>query len=380
MPRRTVFIPYSPQRIVNRHRRPDHWFWTRYSAYPYLGCQHGCEFCYCRERKYAPYSDVDDFAHVIKVKQNAPDLLRRELARLPADVVFTGDYQPAERLYTLSRQMLAVCRDLGFPVFVLERSPLVTRDLDLLQDIQARAAAIVGFSLITTPDSPNAARVRQLERLTPAPARRFQAMQQVSRAGLVAGACFMPVLPGLCDDPATIDNVVRWTAEHGGQFVLCGGLTLADQQHTYFFDVLQSRFPDLLPLYQRLYPPGSYAAAGWPALQVARQVRAACQRYGLRDRIPRPIIAGEKRALNKRVAEALADKCYTLELEAAPPARVWAYRKAAWAVEALDQELGLFYRRLGLRGLAALPDLGPELAPEVAALIQAHLPTERTLV
>jgi DNA repair photolyase len=371
--RRTTFVPYAPRRIVNQHRRPDHWFWSRYSAYPYIGCQHGCEFCYCRERKYAPYDDVHDFAHVIKIKENAPNLLRRELSRLPADVVFTGDYQPAERLYTLSRQMLEVCLDLGFPVFVLERSPLVTRDLDVLQAIQARSAAVVGFSLITTPDSPNAGRVRQLERLTPAPARRFQAMEQVARAGLLTGTCFMPILPGLCDDTATIANVVRWTADHGGQFVLCGGLTLADQQQTYFFEVLQARFPDLLPQYQRLYPPGSYGPAGWPRLEVARQVRAACQRHGLSDRMPRPVIPGEKRALNKRVAEALANRCYTLELEEAPAAQVWAYRKAAWAVEALEQNLGLFYTRLGLRGLAGLPDVGPRLAAEVEALIQERM-------
>ena len=369
MARRTMFVPYQPKRIVNQHHRPDHWFWARYSAYPYIGCQHGCEFCYCRERKYAPYDDVDDFAHVIKVKENAPALLRRELSRLPRDVVFTGDYQPAERVYGLSRQMLEVCHDLGFPVFVLERSPLVTRDLDLLQAIQSRAAAVVGFSLIATPDSPNAARVRQLERLTPAPEKRFKAMEQVARAGLVTGACFMPILPGLCDDPATVANVVRWTADHGGRFVLCGGLTLADQQHTYFLDVLQTRFADLVPLYQKLYPPGSYGPAGWQWPEIARQVKAHCLRHGIRDRMPRPIIPGEKRALNKRVAEALANQTYDLELEEAPSARVWAHRKAAWAVEALEQDLGLFYASFGARGLAGLPDVGPQLAPEVERLI-----------
>ena len=75
MSRRTTFIPYSPKRLLNKSKRPDHWFWTRYSAYPYIGCQHGCEFCYCRERKYAPYEDAADFAYVIKVKENAPQLL-----------------------------------------------------------------------------------------------------------------------------------------------------------------------------------------------------------------------------------------------------------------------------------------------------------------
>ena len=48
------FVPYQPKTILNKGKRADHWFWTRYSAYPYMGCQHGCEFCYCREHKYCP--------------------------------------------------------------------------------------------------------------------------------------------------------------------------------------------------------------------------------------------------------------------------------------------------------------------------------------
>ena len=84
MGRRATFTPYRPKTILNKHKRADHWFWTRYSAYPYIGCQHGCEFCYCREEKYYPYTDVHDFAYVIKVKENAPELLRRALSRATA--------------------------------------------------------------------------------------------------------------------------------------------------------------------------------------------------------------------------------------------------------------------------------------------------------
>ena len=86
MSRRTVFITYQPKTILNKSKRADHWFWTRYSAYPYIGCQHGCEFCYCRERKYSPYDDPLDFAYRIKVKENAADLLRKATTYLPADI------------------------------------------------------------------------------------------------------------------------------------------------------------------------------------------------------------------------------------------------------------------------------------------------------
>ena len=97
----------------------------------------GCvrQYCYLRERKYCPFDDLNDFGYVIKVKENAPELLRKALSRLPVDVVCTGDYQPAERKFEVSRRMLEVCLELGFPVSVLERSPLVLRDLDLLKEI-----------------------------------------------------------------------------------------------------------------------------------------------------------------------------------------------------------------------------------------------------
>jgi len=372
MSRRTAFVPYAPKSILNKARRADHWFWTRYSAYPYIGCQHGCAFCYCRERKYAPYEDSEDFAHLIKVKQNAPDLLRRALSRVPVDLVFTGDYQPAERKFQISRRMLEACLELGFPVFVLERSPLVLRDLDLLQDINRRAPSVVAFSILTTPDAPSYAQVRQVERLAPPPEKRFAAMAEFAEADLLTGTCLMPVLPGISDDDATLESVVKWTAEHGGRFVLAGTLTLADQQKAYYLEALAGRFPHLLASYRALYPEARYAPKGDVSRRLARRVRELCMQYGLSDRIPRPIIPGDKHALNRRIAERLANQAYSLEIDAGPTNRVWTYRKAAWAIEEMDQDIGLVYRTMGLRGLQAIPGVGATLSSGVGALVTEY--------
>lgn len=377
MSRRLVFVPYRPKTVLNRHKRADHWFWARYTAYPYIGCQHGCEFCYCREQKYSPYDDPLDFAYVVKVKENAPELLRAALRRCPVDLVFTGDYQPAERKFELSRRMLEVCRDLGFPVFVLERSPLVTRDLPLLAEINARTPSVVAFSIITTPDSPEYARVRQMEHLAPPPEKRFAAMETFARAGFLTGICFMPILPVLCDSGANLENVVRWTAAHGGQFVLASSLTLADQQKNYFFNLLGERFPDLLDPYRRLYPPGSYGPGNYSWNAVALRIRELCQKYGISDRIPRPVIPGDKRARNKRVVEMLANQVYEMEITGQPQPRIWAYRKAAWAVEDLEQDIGLVYRIMGLKGLQSIPDIGPGMAKTVADCLAALEPAGR---
>jgi DNA repair photolyase len=370
MARRVEFVSYRPKTILNKHKRPDHWFWTRYTAYPYKGCQHRCFFCYCRERRYCPFEDLNDFGYVIQVKENASDLLRRALSRVPVDVVGTGDYQPAERKFGFSRQMLEVCLELGFSVSVLERSPLVLRDLDLLQAINERARAVMMWSIIYTPDSAHRDRLRQMEQLAAPPEKRFAAMEQFARAGILTGTCMMPVLPDLCDTDENLEAVVRWTAEHGGQFVLAGGLTMADQQRDYFLGVLDERFPDLAERYRALYPGGQYGPTHSDWRPVALRLKELCAQYGISDRMPRPIIPGDKRTLNKRVVEALANELYYMELNGEPSRRVWAYRKAAWAIEDTPQDLGLIYRQMGVKGLEGIENVGPKLAQVVEALIR----------
>jgi DNA repair photolyase len=370
MNRRATFVPYRPKTILNKAKRADHWFWTRYSAYPYIGCQHGCEFCYCRERKYCPHDNLHDFAYVIKVKENAPELLRRALSRLPVDLVFTGDYQPAERKFQISRKMLEVCYELGFPVFVLERNPGVLRDLDLLVSINQRAPSVVPFSIISTPDSPQYERVCQFEHLAPPAEKRFAAMEKIAAAGILTGTVFMPILPGVCDDEVNLEAVVRWTANHGGKFVLASTLTLADQQRDYMLGVLRERFPNLLELYEKLYPLGSYNPVGWPWHRIMLRLRELCEKYGIRDRIPRPIIPGDKHGLNKRIVERLAEQVYTLEITHAPEYKVWAYRKAAWAIEDLEQDIALVYQTMGSKGLQSIENVGPKMASTVEKMIK----------
>jgi hypothetical protein len=267
--------------------------------------------------------------------------------------------------------MLEVCLDLGFPVFVLERSPLVERDLDVLQSIHEKARAVVAFSVIATPESPGYDRVHQLERLSPPAEKRFRAMERLAAAGIPTGTCFMPILPGLCDDEANLEAVVRWTADHGGSFVLAGGLTLADQQRSYFLGVLEERFSDLVGEYERLYPSGGHAAAGYDHRRLGRRVREICERHGLADRIPRPIIPGDKRAGNKRIVEELAKRLYVMDLDGEASHRVWAHRKAAWAIEDLEQEVGLVYRTMGLRGLESIEGIGRSMARVVEGLLPA---------
>jgi len=293
------------------------------------------------------------------------------LNRVPVDLIFIGDYQPVERKYKISRKMLEVCRDLGFPVFVLERSPLVLRDLDIIQSINAIAPSAVAFSIISTSTSPNYEKVHWLEHLAPPAPERFGIIEKFAATGILTGTCMMPILPGLCDDKNNLEAIIRSTADHGGKFVLASGLTLVDQQRNYFFNVLNDRFPDLLAFYQNLYPPGSYAPSGGQWRKIGLQIRELCDKYGIDDRLPRPIIPGDKHALNKRIVEKLADELYDMDINNKPNYQVWAYRKAAWAIEDLEQDIGLIYRTMGLKGLQSIPNLGASISRIVDKWIKA---------
>jgi len=85
--------------------------------------------------------------------------------------------------------------------------------------------------------------------------------------------------------------------------------------------------------------------------------------------MPRPIIHGDKRTVNKRIVEALANQAYAMELINAPGYRIWAYRKAAWAIEDLEQDICLVYQQTGIRGLESIPNIGQSMAKIVAGMI-----------
>ena len=364
------FAPYQPERILNVHRHVDGgWFWTKYSAHPYVGCQEGCVYCYWRDEKYnmlardpAASHLPDPFSQYIKVKRNAPVLLRKELSRAQKDVIMVGDYQPVEGRYGLSREMLKVCAELGFATMVLEKSPLVLKDLDVISEINERAWACVMFSIVRG-DSKGYGEV--FEPCAPRIEGRFRAMRTIADAGILTGTAFMPILPYICDDDSNLEAVVRRTAENGGKFVLAAGLTMSGAQATCFTEALKKHSPELVEKYNALYR-GAYSPLDTKySGRIGLKVRELCAKYGIRDRMPRYIPDGTL-ATNKRVAEEIFTKCYLLELESAPSFKVWAYRRAGWTVDELDQDILAIYKKRGLNGLKALPNIGPSIAVFIA--------------
>jgi DNA repair photolyase len=364
---RLKFEEYETRKLINVHKHVDGpWFWGRYTAHPYVGCRNGCEFCYTRGGKYLGRMEPDDFDKVIRVKVNAVDRMRRELPKLPHEIITTGDWQqPAETRYRLSRQLLEVVLEHEFPLFVIERSPLITRDLDLLTDIDARANVTVAWSFSTV----DPALKRAFEPRAPGIRKRLRAMAELAAAGIRVGATLMPIIPLVGDDTAQIDETIRAIADHGGTFVLAGGMTMAGAQADRTLAAARAIDPGIEPRWREFFrwQPGCEPAYGPPPAynaQLGLLVRELCARRGVRDRIPRYITPGPL-AVNKRLAEQLFLRTYDLELERASKQRIWLYRKAAWTMDELDRPATELYEQEGVDGLRGLDGIAPSLVGPV---------------
>ena len=367
------YVPYQAKKIVNVHKHVDGWYWNKYSAHPYIGCQHGCEYCYWRDEKYnmlAREKDAqgldDPFSQYIKVKMNAAELLKRELSKIPKDVIVTGDYQPAEVKFKLSRAMLEVCLELGFPVLINEKSPLLLRDLDLIRKIDDKSWACVLWSIAR---SSSKGYRKIFEPNAPTIESRFEAMRKFSEAGILTGTAFMPMLPFICDMEENLEAVVRETAKNGGAFILAGGLTMSGAQATRYMRTIEEHHPRLVDDYKRIYDSGYSPKTSYYGPK-GRRVKELCGKYGIVDRMPRYIQPSEL-ATNKRMAEKLFNEAYYMEIEGKEPYKIWAYRRAAWTIDELEENVKTIYLRTGEKGLRTIRGVGKAISERIAHELEA---------
>jgi len=209
---RTQFFADPTRQILSRNSSPDLPF--DISLNPYRGCEHGCSYCYARPtHEYLGFSAGLDFETRILVKENAPELLRRELTsprwkpRLLALSGVTDPYQPVERRLRLTRRCLEVLADLRHPVGIVTKNHLVTRDLDLLLEL-ARHRAVAVFLSVTTLDAELS---RVMEPRASHPRRRLEAIRTLARAGIPVAALMAPIVPALTDEeiPAVLEAVAE---------------------------------------------------------------------------------------------------------------------------------------------------------------------------
>lgn len=314
--RGTRFIAFESRSILNSSAATHMMFW---SINPYIGCEFGCRYCYARDthrwavtraldvagnsaiaREATSLPAAEAFERRILVKENAARILADTLnpRRLAGDPVVIGTatdpYQPGERRFRITRAILEVlARYCGIHVGIITKSPLITRDIDLLTGIAARNELSINISLAAI-DAPL---LRRLEPRTPVPEVRLRALRRLTTAGLRAGLLIAPVLPGITDDRDLLARLIAAARDAGAAWVSAAPLRMGSATRGTLLPWLVRERPDLAARYHRHYRDGDHVSAAYDA-SLRRRVESLRREAGIptRDsRRPRRIDAATRR-------------------------------------------------------------------------------------
>ncbi|TFF86182.1 MAG: radical SAM protein, partial [Promethearchaeota archaeon] len=260
----------AKSKILNIYKNVDPWFWISGSINPYRGCEHNCVYCDGK----AKYYNIDNFGDHIRVKMNAPELLRKDLNKLGFNPInrtgkntieyYFGDkvennipkgspnapliavgggicdvYQPAEKQFKITRKILHVLYEYGFPIDILTKSDLVLRDIDLIKKFLEISYVNIASS-ITLMDEDLQKKVEPHSSTT---SERFNALKKLKDLGCTTGVMAMPLLPGIGDKRENIEKIISKSSELGIDYIIFAGLTLKPGNKEIVYEFIQKNFP-----------------------------------------------------------------------------------------------------------------------------------------
>lgn len=313
---KTVVRDEPARTIIARNDSPDIPF--DQSINPYRGCEHGCIYCYARPTHcYLGHSAGLDFETKLYAKPQAAELLENELAhpRYVAKTIVLGTntdpYQPIERERRITRSILEVLERTGHPAGIVTKSALVVRDIDILGRMAERGLIKVALS-VTTLDRRLS---RAMEPRAAAPAKRLEALKQLSDAGIPTAVMVAPIIPALND--CEIESILAAAKEAGVREAGYVALRLPLEIKDLFREWLEANYPErasrVLSLVQSMHEGKAYRSefgvrqkgSGPYAEQIAMRFRLARRRLGLdappeplnTDRFQRPVPRGTQMPL-----------------------------------------------------------------------------------
>lgn len=280
--------------VITRNESPDLHFDR--SINPYRGCEHGCVYCFARpSHAYMGLSPGLDFESSLFAKPNAAKLLEKELSKRgyqPRTIAIgtnTDPYQPIEKQWRVTREILEVLEACNHPVAIVTKSALVTRDIDILARMAEKSLAKVALS-VTTLDRTLA---RSMEPRAATPGLRLKAIRDLSAAGIPVSVMVAPLIPALNDHEMEriLDSAQAAGAEEAG-FIL---LRLPREVSPLFRDWLLQHYPDryrhIMNLIRAMRGGKDYDSEfgkrlrgeGPYAWQIGRRFEIACKKHGLNE-------------------------------------------------------------------------------------------------
>lgn len=213
-----------------------------FSINPYIGCQHGCIYCYASymgER----FGHRERWGSFVDVKVNAAEILRKRIERMRkrqgtiAIGVSTDPYQPVERKYRITRAILEVLRETDFRISLLTKSPLVLDDFHLISSFGSRFHLGVSISVL----SPELKRF--LEPASPDPILRLKALAEFNSTQVKNFVFFSPLIPGFSDQEGELEFIFRTIREFGINRILVDRMSLYSNVMRNFAEKLRRFYP-----------------------------------------------------------------------------------------------------------------------------------------
>ncbi|TMG46843.1 MAG: radical SAM protein [Chloroflexi bacterium] len=256
-----------------------------WSLNPYLGCAHACSYCFARayHARYRERDVGEAFDRNIEVRTNFVDRLRNELRRRPQGSVAIGTatdpYQPIEGTYRLTRGCLEALVDFPMPTGIVTKGPLVVRDIDVLQRLDAKTDLTVYFSVPCVDEEV----VRKTDPGTAPPRQRLRALRMLRDAGIDAAVLCMPVLPGITDSEESLDRAAKAASEAGATAFRHRPLKIDVEIRDYYMQFLAAEFPMLVPRYEALYGNDIHPGKEYER-ELEQRVTRVRTRYEFRER------------------------------------------------------------------------------------------------
>jgi len=280
--------------IVSGYCEKSNWFGNNYNMNIYKGCCHGCIYCDSRSDCY----NIDNFDEV-RAKENALDIINRDLrSKRRKGVIGTGamsdPYNPFEKEHELTRGALELINKYGFGISIATKSDLVTRDIDLLKQINQHSPVLIKITITANEDE----LCGKIEPGVVPSSKRFEAVKRLTDNGIFSGVLMMPILPFIEDNEKNIRGIINRARENGAKFIYPAfGVTLRQNQREWFFNKIDKSFPGVKEKYVKTFG-NSYECRSLNAKRLLSMTEKECERLGILYKME-DIIKGYKKGFSE---------------------------------------------------------------------------------
>jgi DNA repair photolyase len=255
--KKTDNVIYEHTQVEKILHRVNVWFLPfRWGINTYRGCEHNCIYCNARYTHEYLGLPTGDFAYKIIVKDNASEILDKELSKEKWNKKWTVNlstvtdpYQPAEYQFKITRDVLKVFLKHHNALMVTTKSDLIVRDLDILSEI-----AQTGFLnvVLTIPMLDEDLR-KKMEPKAPSIQKRVEVLNRIHSAGITVGVTAIPLFPHISDDENDLEKLIKTLAENGADYVIIDTLNFREEARSRIIPFIKEQFPSLVSNYEELY-------------------------------------------------------------------------------------------------------------------------------